>query len=87
MGLWDTVGMIAVPKGDRFGLNSKHKFHYKNVCTLYQNVAHALSINETIDGSVFDHCRTDPTYRPKNLVAWAKRKGVDLGNATGDKNA
>jgi uncharacterized protein (DUF2235 family) len=214
MGLWDTVGMIGVPKGDRFGLNSKHKFHHQNVSTLYQNVAHALSINENrgfykptlffkyepdtatnqerarnlerferrveqrwfsgshsciggstgnpneviplawiynkaqqaglklrapistaaatpvgkiedsykktllglgalltkrhhrevgrgiiqndgysltpinekIDGSVFDRCRADQTYRPKNLVAWAKRKGVDLGNTTGDKN-
>jgi uncharacterized protein (DUF2235 family) len=213
MGLWDTVGMIGVPKGDRFGLNSEHKFHHQNVSTLYQNIAHAVSINENrglfkptlffkyepdditpekraknlarfekrveqrwfagshgcvggsegnpnevlalawiydkaakaglmlrapvnigaasptgkigdsfrkfafglgalvsrrhhreigrgtiqnegftlaclnekIDGSVFDRCRADPKYRPKNLVDWAFRKGVDLAQAKGDK--
>lgn len=46
MGLWDTVGMIGVPEGDRFGWNNEHKFHHQNVSTLYQNIAHALSINE-----------------------------------------
>lgn len=46
MGLWDTVGMIGIPKGDRFGLNTEHKFHHQNVSTLYQNIAHAVSINE-----------------------------------------
>ena len=29
------------------------------------------TINETIDGSVFDRCRADPKYRPRNLLAWA----------------
>ncbi|MGH3429863.1 MAG: phospholipase effector Tle1 domain-containing protein, partial [Mycobacteriales bacterium] len=29
------------------------------------------SINETIDGSVFDRCRSNSTYRPRNLTAWA----------------
>ena len=46
MGLWDTVGMIGVPKGDQFGLNNEHKFHHQNVSTLYQNIAHAVSLNE-----------------------------------------
>jgi uncharacterized protein (DUF2235 family) len=35
------------------------------------------TINETIDVTVFDRCRADPTYRPQNLVDWAKRKNVD----------
>ncbi|GAA0033948.1 MULTISPECIES: hypothetical protein [Bradyrhizobium] len=34
-------------------------------------------INETIDGSVFERWRADAAYRPPNLVAWAKEKGVD----------
>lgn len=35
------------------------------------------TINETIDGSVFDRWRTDETYRPKNLLEWATRRSVD----------
>jgi hypothetical protein len=35
------------------------------------------TINETIDASVFDRWRNDATYRPKNLVDWAKRRSVD----------
>jgi uncharacterized protein (DUF2235 family) len=34
-------------------------------------------INETIDASVFDRWRKDPTYRPANLKDWAKRRKVD----------
>jgi hypothetical protein len=34
-------------------------------------------INETIDGSVFERWRVDGTYRPENLVAWAREKAVD----------
>jgi uncharacterized protein (DUF2235 family) len=35
------------------------------------------TINETIDGSVFDRWRNDETYRPKNLSEWAGRRSVD----------
>ena len=35
------------------------------------------TINETIDASVFDRWRSDATYRPKNLLEWAGRRGVD----------
>lgn len=35
------------------------------------------TINETIEGTVFDRWRADPTYRPQNLVDWAKRRNVD----------
>jgi len=34
------------------------------------------TINESIDATVFDRWRADATYRPKNLVDWASRKGV-----------
>jgi len=35
------------------------------------------NVNETIDTSVFERWRADPTYRPANLAEWAKRKKVD----------
>jgi uncharacterized protein (DUF2235 family) len=35
------------------------------------------NVNETIDASVFERWRADPTYRPINLVEWARRKKVD----------
>jgi len=35
------------------------------------------NVNETIDASVFERWRADPTYRPRNLVEWAQRKKVD----------
>ncbi|MHC2448349.1 hypothetical protein ACVI7B_008051, partial [Bradyrhizobium elkanii] len=37
------------------------------------------NINETVDANVFKRWRADPTYRPQNLVEWAKRKNVDPG--------
>lgn len=38
-----------------------------------------VNINETIDGSVFERWRTDKTYRPPALQAWAESRGVDPG--------
>jgi uncharacterized protein (DUF2235 family) len=35
------------------------------------------TVNETIDASVFQRWRADPTYRPASLVEWMKRKKVD----------
>lgn len=35
------------------------------------------NVNETIDANVFKRWRADPTYRPPNLVDWAKRRNVD----------
>lgn len=40
-------------------------------------------INETIDGSVFDRWRGDPSYRPENLADWAKAKQVDPAKLVG----
>jgi hypothetical protein len=34
------------------------------------------TINETIDGSVFDYLRANDGYRPKNLADWAASRGV-----------
>ena len=36
-----------------------------------------INVNETIDASVFERWRADPTYRPANLAEWAQRKKVD----------
>jgi uncharacterized protein (DUF2235 family) len=36
------------------------------------------NINETIDASVFARWRSDSSYRPPNLAAWAARRKVDL---------
>lgn len=41
------------------------------------------TINETIDGSVFSRWRADTSYRPQNLLEWAKRLGVDPGSLNG----
>lgn len=39
-----------------------------------------ITVNETIDTSVFERWRKDPTYRPSNLVDWAKTYGVDVAS-------
>ena len=36
------------------------------------------TINESIDKSVFERCRSDANYRPANLAAWATKHGVKL---------
>jgi len=41
--------------------------------------AHA-NVNETIDVSVFERWRSDPQYRPTNLVDWEKRYGVEIAS-------
>ena len=42
-----------------------------------------VNVNETIDKSVFDRWRTDPSYRPRNLLEWADRKHVDPAKIAG----
>jgi uncharacterized protein (DUF2235 family) len=36
-----------------------------------------INVNETIDVTVFERWRADPTYRPVNLFEWAQRKKID----------
>ncbi len=36
-----------------------------------------INVNESIDANVFKRWRADPSYRPANLVEWARRKNVD----------
>jgi uncharacterized protein (DUF2235 family) len=40
------------------------------------------NINESIDASVFERCRQEPGYRPKNLAEWAQRRGVQVESLT-----
>lgn len=47
----------------------------------------STSIGESIDASVFAKYRSDPTYHPPNLEAWAKAKGFDLTTLNGDRPA
>jgi uncharacterized protein (DUF2235 family) len=42
---------------------------------LSQTVVH--TINETIDASVFDRWRNNPSYRPPNLATWASKHRLD----------
>jgi uncharacterized protein (DUF2235 family) len=40
------------------------------------------TVNETIDKSVFERCRRDPSYRPKNLEDWARPHSVEVAKLT-----
>jgi hypothetical protein len=46
-----------------------------------------VNVNESIDKSVFDRWRSDPSYRPRSLVEWADRKHVDPTRITGSVRA
>ena len=37
-----------------------------------------LTVNERIDGSVWQMCQRNADYRPLGLIEWAKRTGRDL---------
>jgi uncharacterized protein (DUF2235 family) len=49
--------------------------------------ATTTTINETIDATVFDRFRGDGSYRPTNLLDWAKRRGVDPSAIKGSVRA
>jgi hypothetical protein len=71
-----------------FGSRFYHFFSkpfYRSVGAAPQigSAATTSRINETIDGSVFDRWRTDASYRPDNLVAWAAAKQVDPTKLSG----
>lgn len=42
-----------------------------------------VNVNESIDKSVFDRWRADPSYRPRNLIEWADRKHADPAQIKG----
>jgi uncharacterized protein (DUF2235 family) len=55
------------------------KHYYRSIGAEPRDTGDAVesTINETIDGTVFDRWRADETYRPPNLKEWAARRGVD----------
>ncbi len=69
---------------------------FYRVCRLFQPFFRAIgaapeviadttttTINETIDGSVFERWRQDPQYRPPNVATWAQRHPVDVASLQG----
>lgn len=69
-----------------FGLRGR--FH-RTIAAPTREVKGGLSdtINETVDGSVFERWRSDPGYRPPGLVEWSARTGIDPGTAVGAVDA
>jgi len=55
------------------------KHHYRPIGVEPVDTGDAVTttINETVDATVFDRWRYDGTYRPNNLLDWAKRRTVD----------
>jgi uncharacterized protein (DUF2235 family) len=45
------------------------------------------TINESIDASVFDRCRSESKYRPRNLMAWANAHQQDVTGIHGSVRA
>jgi hypothetical protein len=45
------------------------------------------SLHETIDASVFERWHAVSDYRPKNVVEWAKRRGLNPDDLHGDQVA
>lgn len=45
------------------------------------------TINESIDASVFERVQADATYRPPNLMDWARRRNFELTKISGSVKA
>jgi hypothetical protein len=65
------------------------KRHYRPIGEAPRDKADGkhTNVNETIDSSVFNRWRADLNYRPPNLDAWAKSRGVDPSNLQGTVRA
>jgi hypothetical protein len=80
--LWP--GANAAPVIDSYGdmLDGIYELVRKRLDrTIGADPVHTLAeiestINETIDQTVFERWRDDPSYRPPGLAFWAKRKNV-----------
>jgi uncharacterized protein (DUF2235 family) len=57
----------------------KHYYRPIGIDPIDASDAITTTINESIDGTVFDRWRSDEKYRPKNLSEWATRRKVDPG--------
>lgn len=58
--------------------------HPPRATTVRGTEGFSVSLNEVVDASVTDRWRDDPGYRPKNLLDWAARRGVDPAALFGD---
>ncbi|MEP2990377.1 MAG: DUF2235 domain-containing protein [Parasphingorhabdus sp.] len=75
-----------------FGLYRLIKFgrrHYRTIAKrpIAVDGGSVGSVNETIDGSVFDRWRHNAEYRPVSIVRWAKRFGQDPAKLRGTIDA
>jgi uncharacterized protein (DUF2235 family) len=57
----------------------KHYYRPIGIDPIDATDAITTTINESIDGTVFDRWRSDEKYRPRNLSEWATRRKVDPG--------
>lgn len=90
-------GALMAPVEDTFSdfLDGAYKVwelgkrHYRPIDRPSQRLTETTvhTINETIDGSVFDRWRGDETYRPKNLFDWAERRCVRIEDLQGSRQA
>jgi uncharacterized protein (DUF2235 family) len=89
-------GVTVEPDVVRAKLEPSHRQFLRGVYRLVSSPHHRVigappeesdkgrdeTINETIDGSVFQRWRDDPAYRPPSLTAWAARQNVDPAELT-----
>lgn len=77
--------VVTAPIADSYGSFGYGLYHIMS-SPLYRTIGRDpdvredgshINVNETIDASVFARWRRDSTYRPPNLVEWARRKNVD----------
>jgi hypothetical protein len=61
----------------------KHYYRPIGIDPVDNGTAVISTINESIDGTVFDRWRADSSYRPKNLTEWAERRKADPGMLSG----
>ena len=76
--------------GGTYELSELGQRHYRSIDRAPERLSKTAvhTINETIDGSVSDRWRSDPSYRPtRNLSDWADRHGVRIEELHGSKQA
>jgi uncharacterized protein (DUF2235 family) len=79
--------MVIAPISDSFGEFMHGFYRLAKLGQPYyrpidRSAAGEHNVNETIDASVFERWRQDPTYRPQNLVEWSQRHGTEIASLT-----
>ena len=85
--LKDEDGLYAAPVNDSFREMAGGAYYIARLGRPYLRPIGAAdvmtpamtteTINETIDRSVFERWRSNPSYRPRNLIAWARDHAID----------